>query len=83
MSETRLSTPFKKILATPLIVLHNYLRTLESSVYCPAGFSDCEDASGNHIEGGWRQDNDTSIGLEPVPHLSSNRCVYFSIIGNS
>lgn len=65
------------------IVLHNYLRTLESSVYCPAGFSDCEDASGNHIEGGWRQDNDTSIGLEPVSHLSSNRCVYFSIIGNS
>ena len=31
-------------------------------MYCPAGFSDCEDASGNHIEGGWRQDNDTSIG---------------------
>ena len=52
-------------------------------MYCPAGFSDCEDASGNHIEGGWRQDNDTSIGLEPVSHLSSNRCVYFSIIGNS
>ena len=32
------------------IALHNFLRTTESTVYCPAGFIDAEDGAGNLIE---------------------------------
>ena len=56
------------------IVLHNYLRTEESSVYCPAGFTDGEDGSGNIITGAWRDDNQAT-GLRPVSALGGNRCV--------
>ena len=35
------------------IALHNFLRTTESSVYCPPGFIDSEDADGNVICGSW------------------------------
>ena len=33
------------------IALHNYLRTTESSVYCPPGFTDGEDGERNVIGG--------------------------------
>ena len=56
------------------IVLHNYLRTEESSVYCPAGFIDGEDGSSNIITGAWRDDNQVT-GLRPVIALGGNRCV--------
>ena len=36
------------------IALHNYLRTTESSAYCPPGFTDGEDGERNVIEGAWR-----------------------------
>ena len=39
------------------IVLLNYLRTEESSLYCPAGFIDGEDGSGNIITHAWRDDS--------------------------
>ena len=42
------------------IALHNYLRTEESAVYCPAGFIDGEDGSGIIIPGSWRDGEDTS-----------------------
>lgn len=54
------------------IALHNYLRTTESSVYCPAGFVDGEDGAGNTIEGGWRSDEDMCSGLEPLRQSGSN-----------
>ena len=57
------------------LVLHNYLRTLESSVYCPPGFTDGEDGSGNPIEGGWRCDEDSITEMEPASHIGSNRCI--------
>ena len=44
------------------IALHNYLRTGESSVYCPFGFVDWEDGSGNVINRSWREE-DASTGL--------------------
>ncbi len=31
------------------IALHNYLRTTESSVYCPPGFTDGEDGEGGEM----------------------------------
>lgn len=62
IAETNKSVTYTKA-AT---VFHNYLQTLESSVYCAIGFSDYEDGSGNYMEGGWQQDCDTSIGWEQV-----------------
>lgn len=61
------------------IALHNYLRTEETSVYCPAGFADTEDEGGNIVEGSWRQDGAVS-GLGQLGAVASNRyvCVPFS-----
>jgi hypothetical protein len=55
------------------IALHNYLRTTESSVYCPPGFVDGEDGAGNTIDGGWRNDEDPSTGLESLRQVGGNR----------
>lgn len=54
------------------IALHNYLRTEESAVYCPPGFVDGEDGSGNLIPGLWRDGEDPS-GLVRIGRVSSNR----------
>ena len=56
------------------IALHIYLRTEESSVYCPAGFVDGEDGSGNLINGTWR-DEEPVTGLTPLGSVSGNRWV--------
>ena len=37
------------------IALHNYLRTEESSLYCPPGFVDGEDGAGNIINDSYMQ----------------------------
>ena len=37
------------------IVLHNYLRQTENSIYCPAGFVDSENSSGQIKPGQWRE----------------------------
>ena len=56
------------------IALHNFLRTTESSVYCPPGFIDGEDGEGNVITGNWRRDEETgSGGLEPIRRVGGNR----------
>ena len=54
------------------IALHNYLRTTESSVYCPPGFVDGEDGEGNIIGGSWREEENPS-GLTSISHVGSNR----------
>ena len=36
------------------MALHNYLRQTNNAFYSPAGFMDCEDASGNIKLGEWR-----------------------------
>ena len=59
------------------IALHNYLRTEESSIYCPPGFIDAEDGTGNAIDGSWRRDQDPSTGLSNISHIGSNRSVQF------
>ena len=40
------------------IALHDYLQTIESSVYCPPGITDGEDEDGNVIEGAWQTDDE-------------------------
>jgi hypothetical protein len=54
------------------IALHNYLRTTESTVYCPPGFGDAEDGTGNVIEGTWRHEAGGSEGLKRVGSVGSN-----------
>ena len=54
------------------VALHNFLRTTESSVYCPLGFLDSEDGCGNVIEGSWRKE-DSSTALPPLRQLGGNR----------
>ena len=57
------------------IALHNYLRTTESSVYSPPGFTDGEDGERNVIEGAWQTDDEQSTGMGHVACTSSNRYV--------
>lgn len=68
-----LANPENAILFTKAtIVLHNYLRTLESSVYCPPGFVDGEDGSGNVVHGSWRDEEQPS-GIAAMSHTGGNR----------
>ena len=57
------------------VALHNYLRTTESNVYCPPGFIDGEDGSGNQVDGAWRQDQEGNTGLQDIGQAGSNRHV--------
>ena len=71
-----IAEPSRAIVYTKAAICrHNYLRILESSVYCPPGFIDVEDGSGNCIDGGWRGDQDACSGMESAPHIGSNRYV--------
>ena len=63
------------IFSKAAIVLHNYLRTTESTVYCPPGFIDGEDGAGNVIDGVWRQDEDPCHGFRSLQRVGSNRFV--------
>ena len=56
------------------IALHNYLRSNESSVYCPPCFTDSKDGQGNTINGEWRMiaNNAESSGLGRIGRTSSN-----------
>ena len=60
------------IFAKAAIALHNYLRTEDSVVYCPTGYIDGEDGSGNLIPGLWRNE-ELATGLLPIGTISSNR----------
>ena len=73
-----IATPEKvQLYVQAAVALHNYLRTTESSVYCPPGFIDGEDGSGNHIDGGWRQDEEGNSGLQDISQAGSNRYAQF------
>ena len=54
------------------IALHNYLRSTESTVYCPAGFTDAEDGAGNVLPGSWRSEKSGRSGLEPLGQAGGN-----------
>ena len=71
-----ISDPNKVISYTKAaIAVHNFLRTTESTVYCPPDFIDGEDGSGNIMNGSWRQDEDPCMDLEPLRNCGSNRSV--------
>ena len=53
------------------VALHNYLRTTESGVYCPPGFIDSEDGTGNVVRGGWRSEGNRT--LEDFGPVGGNR----------
>ena len=53
------------------IVLHNYLRSTESQLYCPPRYIDGEDGGGNFIGGAWREEPSPS-GLKPLQSVGSN-----------
>ena len=57
------------------IALHNFLRTVESPLYCPPGFVDSEDGMGNSIPGTWRNEEQPT-GLHSVSRTGSNRLVH-------
>jgi hypothetical protein len=54
------------------IALHNFLRTTESSVYCPPGFTDGEDGGGNVLEGTWRNELHGDQGLTRLCQIGGN-----------
>ena len=57
------------------VCLHNYLCLTDSAAYCPAGFVDSEDRSGNIKGGDWR--NMVAVGrenaLQPLCHARGSR----------
>ena len=59
------------IYAKAAIALHNYLRTAESSSYCPPGFFDSEDGVGNVVPGTWRYEGQLT-GIHPISRVGSN-----------
>jgi len=52
-----------------IIVLHNYLRLTENASYCPDGFADSTNSSGDTVPGSWRTSLNTNasmVKLNPV-----------------
>ena len=72
---TIIADPSRVVIYTKAaIALHNYLRTTESSVYCPPGFIDGEDGTGNVIPGNWRDEGESSnSALASLGSVSGNR----------
>ena len=60
------------------VCLHNYLRQTNSAPYCPSGFVDIEDGSGDIRTGEWRQvvRNDSRGALFDIAPLRGRR--YFN-----
>ena len=53
------------------VMLHNFLRTTESLVYCRLVFTDKEDGEGNVLTGASQKDF-SSQGLETIHNTGSN-----------
>ena len=66
--QTSVATAEKIVQAS--IYMHNYLRQTNSAVYCPAGFIDSEDSSGQIKPGEWRaivSEDSTNGALRSLP----------------
>ena len=69
-----IATPEHVVLFTKAaIALHNYLRTKESTVYCPPGFVDAEDGNGNLLHGEWRNQTSGDTGMRRIGQVGGNR----------
>ena len=67
-------TDLVDLIVQACVCLHNYLLSTCNSKYCPTGFVDCEDASGELREGDWRGivRNDCQPALAPIVQQGSN-----------
>ena len=68
-----IAKPENVLYSKAAIALHNFLCTTEPGLYCPPGYVDGEDGSGNVIESRWRNDNETCTSMQPVAWTGSNR----------
>ncbi|XP_065067590.1 putative nuclease HARBI1 [Rhopilema esculentum] len=55
------------------VCLHNYLRQTENAVYCPNGFVDSEDSSGQILPGEWRRLASDGMGLQNIQRVRGSR----------
>lgn len=53
--------------------LHNYLRLTDNASYCPLGFADSYDATGNLQKGKWRGFETRNEGLVPINRVKGSR----------
>ena len=53
--------------------LHNYLRLTDNASYCPSGFTDSYDDTGNLQEGKWRTLAVGNEGMLPISHIKGSR----------
>ena len=69
--QSKVETVQKIVQAT--IALHKYLRQTDTACYCPAGFVDSFDDSGNILPGEWRQITSTDDGSGAFCSLPATR----------
>lgn len=55
------------------IALHNYLRQTDNATYCPYGFIDSQDSSGNLKLGEWRKQSTGEGMLKDLPNVRGSR----------
>eukprot|EP00794_Sanderia_malayensis_P007639 gene7639-8480_t len=55
------------------ICLHNYLRQTDNAVYCPTGFFDSENGSGEIKPGEWRKIVEGGSGLQTISRVRGSR----------
>ena len=69
--QAKVETVQKIVQAT--VGLHNYLRQTDSATYCPAGFVDSFDSSGNILPGEWRRITSADEGSSALCNLPAAR----------
>lgn len=69
--QSKVETVQKTVQAT--ITLHNYLRQTDTTCYCPAGFVDSFDGSGNILPGEWRRITSADDGSGAFCSLPATR----------
>ena len=64
------------------VCLHNYLRQTNNAYYCPAGFVDSQDCTGQIQPGKWRSIVDClrNGALRPLPHPRGTRYPQSAVI---
>lgn len=55
------------------LTLHNYLRLTDNASYCPMGFTDTYDSTGNLQEGKWRTMSVGNEGMLPINRVKGSR----------
>ena len=69
----RASVKTVEIVTKAALCLHNYLRQTDNATYCPSGFIDSEDSTGNIIPGEWRNIVRKDSNAGALQHLRKAR----------